>query len=79
MKIGTVRPILNLLGKTPVEILRLKIWDRGWLLSVAMDLKEFCAGSFQVKTCFGSKKAFVVEPTTAGDMRPNSSVGGLFN
>ncbi len=33
--------ILNLSGKMPVVILRLNIWDKGELISIAIDLSNF--------------------------------------
>ncbi len=72
LNIGTVLLTLNLLGNVPVEMLRLNIWAKGWLISVAIDFSNLVL-SPSMSVLVLEINDFIVVTMTAGDIAPNSS------
>ncbi len=53
-------------GKTPVVILKLKMWDKGWLISTAMAFNSLVL-SPSISVLVSEIKALIVVTMTAGE------------
>jgi hypothetical protein len=72
---GIVLLVLNLSGKTPVEMLRLKICESGWLISMAMFFRSLVLMPSMSELDLEINDWMVVT-ITAGETALNSSCGG---